>query len=235
MYRLSTKMVTKCIDKWDALAALAYSVLTWTWTDVSKRGFTGILGGISTENGNTIELVPLGKWLFLFAFYFLIICRKLYQTISNLTLTVYRYQSFKQWWRHSFMMIHLTDALIFTETCAVWGIFESISGNPDWEAIAVVAVFFLHLSVWVSILEVCNVAFERQIAPCVLLILEGMLYILSVNYDQPVLACGMYVRCVCAAPGIAAAVYGAEAMIIMVCYFAAPQLWKSGYLERKGL
>lgn len=229
------KMISGNIDRWDILAALGFSVLVWSWTDGTKRGITGILGGISTENGNTIELVPLGKWLFLFAFYFLIICRRLYQTKSNLTFALYRYRSFKRWWRHSFMMIHLTDLLIFIGTCAVWGIFGLLSGNPDGEAIAVLAVFSLHLSVWVSILALGNVVFERQLMPCVLLILEGMLYILSVNYDQPVLACGMYVRCACAPPGIAAAVYGAEALIIMVCYFTAPKLWESEYLERKGL
>lgn len=228
------KFIRECIDVRDGLAVICYSVFAWYWIDGTKGIIIEILGGIPIENGNMIEIVPLGKWLFLFAFYFLIVCRKLSKSRSILNFTLYRHKYFKLWWKYHFITIHITNFLIFIISCAIWRILEIFDGKSSDGNFAVTIVFFLHLSVWISILTLSDIIFERKIAPCILLILEGMLYIFSVNYNMPYLVCGMYVRCSYSELGVvAAAAYGIEIFIIAVCYFTAPQLWKFGYLERK--
>lgn len=230
------KFISEYVDVWDASALICYSVFAWHWIDGAKGIITEILGGIPIENGNMIEIVPLGKWLFLFAFYFFIVCRKLSKTESILTFTLYRHKYFKSWWKHYFITMHITDLLIFIISCAIWRILEIFNGKSGDENFAIILVFFLHLSVWISILILSNIIFERKIAPCILLILEGMLYIFSVNYHLPFLACGMYVRCSYLKLGVvAAAAYGIEILIIAICYFIAPKLWRFGCLERKAI
>lgn len=228
------KFIWNCIDVWDGLAVICYSFFIWYWIDGKKGIIIEILGGIPIENGNMIEIVPLGKWLFLFAFYFFIVCRKLSKSRSILTIALYRHQYFKSWWKCHFITIHITNFLIFIISCAIWRILEIFEGKSGGESFAVMLVFFLHLNVWISILILSDIIFERKIAPCILLILEGILYIFSINYNLQFLVCGMYVRCSFSQLGIAAAaVYGIEISIIAACYFIAPQLWRYGYSERK--
>jgi hypothetical protein len=205
-----------------------------SWINSEKGVITGIIGGIPFANGNIIEIVLLGKWLFLYAFYFFIICRKLGKSKSNIVFTLYRYKYFKTWWRHHFVSIHTTSFFVFIASCAIWRFFDIFYRKSDDEFIAVMLAFFLHLSVWISILALCDVVSERKIAPCILLIVEGMLYIFSVNYNLTFLECGMYVRCHYYRMGYGVvAAYGVEILMIAICYFSVPRLWKYGFLERK--
>ncbi len=225
--------IQKNIDTWDVLAVVCYSAFTWYWSDRVKSIITEILAGISTKTG-VIEVVPLGKWLFLFAFYFFIICRKLSENRRMLAFALYRYKYFETWWKRHFITMHISNFIIFIISCVIWGTLELFDGNFTNENYDVILVFFLHLSVWISVLIAGNIIFDTKITPCILLIFEGMLYIVSVNLNLPFLACGMYVNCSYAKLGVIAAVaYVIEILIIAICYLAVPKLWKWGHLERK--
>ncbi|MEZ3429616.1 MAG: hypothetical protein K1W36_05015 [Lachnospiraceae bacterium] len=225
--------IQKYIDIWDALAVICYSVFTWCWSGQVKSNITEILSGISTE-GSVIEIVPLGKWLFLFAFYFFIICRKLSKNRRMLTFVLYRYRYFETWWRRHFITMHIANFMIFIISCVIWGTLELFNGIFTNENIAVILVFFLHLSVWISVLIAGNIIFNTKITPCILLIFEGMLYIVSVNFNLPFLVCGMYANCSYHKLGIIAVVaYVIEILIMAICYLTVSKLWKLGYLERK--
>lgn len=228
------KFIQEYIDLWDVLAVICYSAFVWYWINNTQNAIMEILGGIPNEMGSTIEMVPLGKWLFLFAFYSFIICRKLSKNRKILTFTLYRHRCFKSWWKHHFIAMHITDFLVFVISCSIWGTLELFNGKWTKENFAIILVFFLHLSVWVSILAVSDIIFERKIAPCILLILEGMLYVCSVNFNLPFLVCGMYVNCSYPKLGIVSVMaYGIEVLTVAICYLVVPRLWRFGCLERK--
>ncbi|GFI22826.1 hypothetical protein IMSAGC011_01602 [Lachnospiraceae bacterium] len=227
------KFIQKYIDLWDALAVICYSVFTWYWSSHVKSIITEILAGIPNE-GSIIEIVPLGKWLFLFAFYFFIISRKLSKNRKILPFILYRYRYFKTWWKRHFIAMHIIDFIIFIISCVIWGMLELFDENFTNENFGIILVFFLHLSVWISVLVVNDIIFSAKITPCILLIFEGMLYIISVNFNLPFLVCGMYVNCSYSKLGIIAmVVYAIEILTIAICYLIVPKLWKLGYLERK--
>lgn len=226
-------LLKKYIDTWDILAVICYSVFTLYWSSQLKSIVAEILAGISME-GSVIEIVPLGKWLFLFAFYFFIIGRKLSKNRRMLLFVLYRYRYFEAWWKCHFITIHIANFIIFLISCIVWETFDWFNGNFTNESFAVISVFFLHLSAGISVLTAGNILFNAKLTPCILLILEGMLYIVSVNFNLPFLVCGMYVNCSYHSLGIiAGAAYGVEILIIAICYLTVPGLWKLGYLERK--
>lgn len=228
------RFMRESIDMWDILAVLFFSVFTRFWLEDYECVIEGILGGISTEYGNELELFAMGKWMFLFAFYFFIICRKLSRNRRVLTFTLSRCKSFKEWWNHQFITIHGINFMIFAMNCVIWKVFEAADGKNSSDGMAIIVTFFLHLSVWVSILTLCDVVFESKIVPCIMLVAEGMLYVCSVSFDAPWIACGMYARCSYARVGIIAVIIVViKALVLAACYLAVPKLWKCGYLERE--
>lgn len=225
--------LAKYIDARDTLAVIFCSVFTWHWSSRVKSIIIEILAGISIED-SVIEIVPLGKWLFLFAFYFFIICRKLSKDRRMMLLVLYRYRYFETWWKHHFITMHIANFIIFIISCVMWETLDMFNGNFTNENFAVILVFFLHLSAGASVLTAGDILLHTKIIPCILLIWEGMSYIAAVNFHLPFLVCGMYVNCSFRKLGIAAAAaYVTEIFITVICYLTVPELWKRGYLERE--
>lgn len=218
------------MDSWNIMVAMAFSCFVWCQADKTDGAITGILGGI--PDYGELELVPMGRWLFLFGFYFLSACRQLGKKRKLGIFTLYRYQSFHAWWKNCFGMTHMANLLVFLIGCAVWELAGLLSGKTGTHEIEIIVVFYLHLSVWISILIVSDIVFEKKIMPCILIIVEAVLYVFSVNYENPYLAGGMYLRCSYRENGIfSVAVYIIEIVIIVICYKIEPFLWKQGIWE----
>ena len=149
-------------------------------------------------------------------------------------VVLYRYRYFETWWKRHFITMHIANFIIFVISCVIWETLDMFNGNFTNESFAVILVFFLHLSVGISVLTASNILLHTKITPCILLIWEGMSYIAAVNLHLPLLVCGMYVNCACRKLGItAAAAYVTEIFITVICYLTVSELWKRGYLERK--
>lgn len=99
--------------------------------------------------------------------------------------------------------------------------------------LAIALTFFLHLSGMVSILLMVDYISTVKLAPGILIVIEGVSYVLSVNYNIPWLSCGMYNRSVFVrTDGFGTGALAAELMVIIICFIAVPLLWKKDILER---
>ncbi len=67
-------------------------------------------------------LLPLGKWLFLFGFFFFILCRGIYADSRFGLFEKYRYGSFRGWWRAYFLKSHFRNSLAFLTAYLLWGL-----------------------------------------------------------------------------------------------------------------
>lgn len=215
-------------NKWNLLMTVCFAFFVYAWTDKDDEVIFRILGGIPDYGGRTIEIVPLGKWLFLFGFFFLIACRTINMSQQIKKLQMYRYQKFVKWWSQHFTVVHMVNAFTFFTAYLIWRLICGENGK-----IEVVFVFFLHLSCMISILLLFDFIGKKTV-PCILIIIEGMGYVLSVNYDISWLACGMYNRSILFREGgFSVGVFILEIVIILFCYMGAPYLWKKEILERK--
>ena len=70
-------------NKWNLLMTVCFAFFVYAWTDKDDEVIFRILGGIPDYGGRTIEIVPLGKWLFLFGFFFLIAFRTINMSLNS--------------------------------------------------------------------------------------------------------------------------------------------------------
>lgn len=224
----------RCIKKWricfgglDFLLAACFAVFIWKMPAEPRDGVTAMIGGIPADNGNVLELLALGRWLFLLAALLLIVGGKLYAERKIAAFALSRYGGFAGWWRSHFFRAHMTSAIAFVVMCAVWALCKLLDGKTGAESAEAFLAFFLHAAALTSVLTLGDFAFRRNFLPGVLLIAEGMSYVCSVWHDAPYLACGMYARCsVTENGGAAFLIYALEAAVAAGCYFLAPLIWK---------
>lgn len=238
------KLVTGYADAWDALLTLLVGLIVFLWTLEPGDIIMGILGGIPVKEGNVIapgiigidgiQHLPLCKWLFLFAFFLLIACRGLAKAREFMGFSLCRYPSFKAWWGWNFATVHIVVALVYLASCALWLLLGLAGGRASAEGFPAMLVFYLHLNAMVSVLILGDLLVEKKIVPCILIVIEGLLYVFSVNFRIPALACGMYVRCSYSPQSgmVAIVAYALEIFITVACYAAAPALWRRGRLEQ---
>lgn len=181
-----------------------------------------------------LAMIPMGKWLFLFAFFFLILCRKQTKYRPLTRYAMYRYGNFDKWWRHHFCGQYGYFSICFWFCCLLRSLVEIVCGEITWEVIETELFFFLHLSVYIGIIIFCDFIWKNNYAPCVLLVIEGMLYVFSVDYKMPALSCGMYMHCSYSKIGIWSVVLCIlKLLLIWGCYISVPCIWKKEMAERE--
>lgn len=223
-------MATKVCDKWDLLLTVCFALFVYFWHGFSDDLILRILGGVPDYGGKVIPYIPFGRWLFLFGFFLFSVCRSLYEEGGINVLERYRYKEMGKWWRKHFLMLHLKNTVLFLICYAIWYALE----RKELHLMAAVT-FFLHLSMMISVLLLADYL-DIKIMPCLLIVAEGMGYVLSVNYDLPSLANGMYNRSIFVRKdGFSFPVYLMEIIVIGICYVAVPFLWKRNIRERKEL
>lgn len=214
-------------DGLDFVLAVCFAVFLWKMPAEPRDGVTALIGGIPADDGNVLELVALGRWLFLIAVFLLLVGRKLYAERSIAVFALSRYAGFGAWWRSHFFRAQAENTTIFAVLCAVWGLCKLITGKAGAESVEAFLAFFLHIGMVTSVLTLGDFVFRRNFLSGLLLVAEGMGYVCSVWHNVPYLACGMYARCsVAKIGGVAFLIYALEAAVTAGCYFLAPALWK---------
>lgn len=216
-------------NKWNLILVVCFAFFIYYWTWQKQNPILEILGGIPDYGQKNIEILPLGKWLFLLAFFFFISCKEMHTELKTWIFELYRYQSFKLWWRRHFWGIHLITAQVFLIAYLIWTIFGRMNMQLE-----VAIIFYLHLSSLISILLVADYISTTKIIPCVMLIIEGVGYVLSVNYDVPWIVCGMYNRSIFSRQdGFGLEMIIVEVFVTWICYKLVPILWGKDGRERK--
>ena len=219
------KKIRGCWNLWDFLMTLGFALCIYGWTWDKSNPVQEILGGVPYEEGGELLLLPLGKWHILFGFFFFILCRGMLADSRFVIFEKYRYGSFRGWWRVHFWTLHLKNSLTFLTAYLLWGLL----GKLDMQAGAAL-VFYLHLGAMVSILIAADYFRLSGVAPCILIVAEGVCYVLSVRHHLSWLACGMYTRSVFErADGFPAWILAAEVLLTGLCWVLVPVLHDRGF------
>lgn len=213
---------------WELLLTLGFALCVYGWTWDKERLVQEILGGIPYVEGDGIPLLPLGKWLFLFGFFFFVVCRGMLANARVSTFERYRYGSFRSWWRMRFLTLHCKNALSFLTAYLLWGLLGGLKLQAG-----VALVFYLHLSAMVSVLIVADYFWRSGMAPGFLIVAEGVAYVLSIRHRLPWLAFGMYSQSVFGrSDGFPVWVLAAEAVFTGLCCMIVPIVRRKEILER---
>lgn len=204
----------------------------YIWKDKNKDVFLSLIGGIEEYDGE-ILILPMGRWLFLFGFFFLLAGLEVMKIKRVSYFVCYRHSTFKHWWKKQFIHIHLMVVILFGIALLTW-LGCSIVQGKSLEDIGVISVTFLiHICLMVTI-EICfDVLFSKALTGGILIVVEGVLYIIAEQYQIPWLAGGMYIRSSkMLENGFALPVmYVAEILFMLVCYGMILFMWKKGYME----
>lgn len=219
-----------CIQKTDIVLAALISVVALLWADNGYSAVRCILGGIIYSEDGQIDSVALGKWLFIYGICFLMTGRKIAEKMQIYRYTVYRSGSFACWWRKLFVEIQLYMLVILFLYSFLWLVVDVIQGAWYRDGIIMVT-FYLHCSLYITTFLVGSLFMERNEVPCLLLLLEGMLYCISVKWKLPMLNSGMYVELITAGwiKYYLALIF--QLAGIAGLYLLVPKLQKRGCLE----
>lgn len=220
------------IQKTDIVLAILISVVTLLWTDNGYSAVRGVLGGIIYSEDGQIDSVGLGKWLFIYGVCFLMTGRKIAEKMQIYKYTVYRSGSFAGWWRKLFTEIQLYTLVILFLYSSLWLVVDVIQGTWYRDGMIMVT-FYLHCSLYITVFLVSSLFMERNAVPCLLLLLEGMLYCISVKWKLPMLNSGMYVELITAGKIRYYLILMFQMAGIVGLYLLVPKLQKKGCLERR--
>lgn len=212
---------------------IIFMCMVYGWsTNETKDTTQMILNGI--PNYGELEILLMGKWLFLLSIFFFMLCRKQAKLKPIQGFILYRKQYFNSWWRQHFWKQYGYFAFGFWISVLLWHCMDLCRGITEFGCVGEVLFFFLHLSVYMSGIIVCDFVCEKNILPCILIVFEGMLYVLSVDYRLPALAWGMYVHCAFSKIGFLSPVLCViKTVLILGWYASIPVFWKYRIIERK--
>ncbi len=218
------------IQKTDIVLAILISVVTLLWTDNGYSAVRGVLGGIIYSEDGQIDSVALGKWLFIYGVCFLMTGRKIAEKMQLYKYTVYRSGSFACWWRKLFAETQLYMLVILFLYSSLWLVVDVIQGTWYRDGMIMVT-FYLHCSLYITVFLVSSLFMERNEVPCLLLLVEGMLYCISVKWKLPMLNGGMYVELITAGKIRYCLMLAFQLAGSVSLYLMVPELQKRGCLE----
>lgn len=156
-----------------------------------------ILGGIPVQTGE-IEIVLMGKWLFLIAFYLLLTGIELNSRESIRLYALYRYKSYHNWWRKNFYSIQLLMSMLLMESVLLWSGYERINGLSSGSAVQIVFLFWVHMCFLVMLQCLLHLFIQNGMGASILIFLEGIGYLFSLKIKNCGLLTpgiwGMYIR-----------------------------------------
>ncbi len=218
------------VQKTDIVLAILISVVTLLWTDNGYSVVRGVLGGIIYSEDGQIDSVALGKWLFIYGVCFLMTGRKIVEKMQIYKYTVYRSGSFACWWRKLFAETQLYMLVILFLYSSLWLVADVIQGTWYRDGMIMIT-FYLHCSLYITAFLVSSLFMERNEVPCLLLLVEGMLYCISVKWKLPILNGGMYVELITAGKIRYCLVLIFQLAGSVSLYLVVPELQKRGCLE----
>lgn len=234
---VKNKMHTKNpnIDKKEILIRITilivFSLFTWMWSEKNNGVIASILGGIEIED-DLIKTLNLGKWLFLFAVYFLMLDNMMEDNRKIILFSLYRYGNFKEWWKQCFMKSQIKMFFYYSICCIVWYLIEIVTNNYSKHVIPIMITFYIHIAMFFCIVIAANQIFKKSIMPCILILVEGLSYIVAVQYPSIVLTYGMYCRMTMVEnKWFHIIVLVIEFIVCYLSYFSVIWLWKKDRLE----
>lgn len=213
-----------------------FSFLIQKWPDEYHNStLLSILGGIKVEEGNSINLLAMGRWLFLLGFFLVILGINITMFQKTRSMALYRYKSIKSWWKEYFFTIHKNILLYYIIIIIVVLLYNSEKIGLD--EILVIFTYYLHLCCLISFILAFDVVYRKKAILGIIIIFEGVLYILSVQYSCMWLVPGMYVcSSWCIDNGFdGLLVFAFELVAIVFFWSLIPFLWKKGFFERKSV
>lgn len=223
------------IDKKEILIRITilivFSLFTWMWSEKNNGVIASILGGIEIED-DLIKTLNLGKWLFLFAVYFLMLDNMMEDNRKIILFSLYRYGNFKEWWKQCFMKSQIKMFFYYSICCIVWYLIEIVTNNYSKHVIPIMITFYIHIAMFFCIVIAANQIFKKSIMPCILILVEGLSYIVAVQYPSIVLTYGMYCRMTMVEnKWFHFIVLVIEFIVCYLSYFSVIWLWKKDRLE----
>lgn len=219
---------------WYIPATLVFALLDYKWAGPGGGILEVLLGGIE-ESGGEILPVPMGRWQFVFGWLFLTAGLYSIRARRLFVLELYRHGSFGRWWFQQCLRIQGMSFILYMEMVLVWYVLELMTGRKTEEAGWILLTFGLHAAVFVAV-EIClNLLTMKGLAAGILIIAEGMGYVLTEQTGNPWLAGGMYVRSSrYIENGFSLPVmYGMEISLLLLCYTAVWLLGRNGRLENR--
>lgn len=205
------------------------------WPDERKaRDLCFLLGGIEWQGNGYIDLLAMGKWLFLLGYFILLTGIELNFYKKTIYFSLYRHEGIKRWWRRHFFHIQGKISVVFFGITLIWIIVGKQTGFGTGE-VQVVMVYYAHLLCLVSLMVMADIMVQTRAVAGLLIVAEGFGYVLSVNCQCAWLAPGMYVRSQWYSENgfSALVVLILEMLMILLCYAGIPFLWRKGYLEER--
>ena len=210
---------------------IGFSLFTWMWSEKNNGVIASVLGGIEIED-DLIKTLRLGKWLFLFAVYFLMLNKMLVDNRKIILFSLYRYRNFKEWWKQYFLKLQKEMFFYYFMCCIVWYLIEIITSNYSKHVIPIMIIFYMHIAMYFSIVIAANQIFNKSIMPCILVLVEGLSYIVAVQYPLIIFTYGMYCRMAMVEnKWFHIIVLLIEFIVCCLSYFCVIWLWKKDRLE----
>lgn len=213
--------------------SILFAFLIQRWPgEQDGNGIVSIFGGIEMKDGQFLDLLAMGRWLFTFGFFSLLLGVELSQTRKVKEMTMYRYKSIGKWWSRYFCTVHGKILFAFLiVTVFVKGMGDG-NGIGDFCA---AFTYYLHLCCVVSLVIVLDTLFQWKALLGGVVLAEGIMYVISVKNTCYWMVSGMYV---CSNLHVADGfeiqkVYLCELILILLLWVAVPVLWKKGFMERK--
>lgn len=219
---------------WYIPATFVFALLDYKWAGPGGGILEVRLGGIE-ESGGEILPVPMGRWLFVFGWFFLTAGLYSIRARRLLVLELYRHGSFGRWWFRQSLRIYGMSFILYMEMVLVWYVLEWLTGRKTEEAGWILITFGLHAALFVAVETGLNLLAMKGMAAGILIIAEGMGYVLAEQTGNPWLAGGMYVRSSrYIENGFSLPVmYSVEIVLLVFCYTAVWLLGRSGRLENR--
>lgn len=190
-----------------------------------------VFGGIEWVDAEYLDLLGLGRWLFLYSVFLFVFTLTISERRKMLSFTLYRYTTFTRWWHHNWwnsiqrVLIWYAIAIILCTIISGWQITQ--------QDIRVIVLYLVHILSACAVVGFVNFVSYRSKIVLYLIVWEGISYILSVHENCAWLVSGMYVRSAAYIKhGFSnLVVCGLKLIVIVVCYAAVVRLWKRGFVD----
>lgn len=216
--------------------SILFALLIQQWPgEQNNSTLLSVLGGIKIEEDHHINLLAMGRWLFVLGFFLVILGIDITAFQRAGSMALYRYKNIDNWWNAYFFAIHKNILLYYMSIIITVLLYNDEKTGID--TILVILTYYLHLCCLISFILAFDIVFQKRGILGIVVVFEGFLYILTLKYSCMWLVPGMYV---CSSWYIVNGFEGfivflLELLMIVLFWKMVPFLWKKGILERKNV
>ena len=209
---------------WTAIALVIACIMLAISEKVEEYTLQKIIGGIPSSEGELVRLLPMGLWLLLISLFILVAVIEAIRKKGRMMLTLYRYGSISKWWRIYFCGTMSRITIFYVVCMLVW----LCTGDRNPNTKTYVLYYYLHIITVVALFLLLDMVTDKKWISVLLILLDGIGYVLSVHYGMHFLATGMYVRsekCIDIGFSLEVTIV-IKILLIVCCYCIFPYIWK---------